>query len=217
MNTESQVPITVLIADDHPVVRTGFATSLAPFGIKMVGEAASTEEVIPRFLELKPDVLVLDIRFGDELYGLEVATELLKKEPKAKIVFVSQFNQDSIIKRTYKIGGKAFLPKNCDASDLAAAIKQAKNNELYYTPKVAATLANLSVLGDHSPETILLERELEIFKLMAQGMTIVEIAEAKNLSVKTISNVRQSIMEKLSIQRPADITRLAIRHGLIVA
>jgi DNA-binding NarL/FixJ family response regulator len=217
LNTELQAPVTVLLADDHPIVRAGFATSRPSFGIKVLGEVGCAADVIERFNELKPEVLVLDIRFGEALTGLDVAAELLKKVPAAKVVFLSQFSQDSIIKRCYQIGGKAFLTKDCQLDDLATAIKQAKAGQLYYVPKFAERLATLSVLGDQSPETVLQEREMQIFKLMAQGLTIVEIAEALNLSVKTISNTSQNIKEKLDIHRPAEITRLAIRHGLIEA
>lgn len=218
MKTDSQAPVTVLLADDHPIVRAGFATSLISYGINVLGDGVGiAAEVISEYMRLKPDVLVLDIRFGEALTGLDVAADLLKQFPSAKIVFLSQFNQDSIIKRTYQIGGKAFITKDCEPEELAHAIKQAKVSQLYFLPKVAERLANLSVVGDHSPETILQEREMQIFKLMAQGLTIVEIAEALNLSVKTISNTSQSIKEKLEIHRPAEITRLAIRHGLIEA
>lgn len=217
MNTELQAPVTVLLADDHPIVRAGFATSLTAYGIKVLGEVGCAADVAESFNELKPEVLVLDIRFGEALTGLDVAAELLKKTPTARIVFLSQFSQDSIIKRCYQIGGKAFVTKDCELSDLATAIKQAKAGQLYFLPKVAERLANLSVLGDQSPDTVLHEREMQIFKLMAQGLTIVEIAEALNLSVKTISNTSQIIKEKLDVHRPAEITRLAIRHCLIEA
>jgi two-component system, NarL family, invasion response regulator UvrY len=217
LNTKVEALVTVLLADDHPIVRAGFATSLPAYGIRVLGEVGQVDDVIECYDKLQPEVLVLDIRFGEALTGLDIAAYLMKRVPAAKIVFLSQFSQDSIIKRCYQIGGKAFLTKDCELSELADAIKQAKAGQLYFLPKVAERLANLSVLGDQSPETILQEREIQIFKLMAQGLTIVEIAESLGLSVKTISNASQNIKEKLDAHRPAEITRLAIRHGLMEA
>lgn len=209
-------PVKIILADDHPALRAGFAMTLPRFNIEVVGEAARAGDVIARYKELKPDVLVLDIRFGEEMSGLDVAAALLKTEPTAKVVFLSQFNQDSIIKRAYQIGGRAFLTKDCEVSDLAAAIKKVTAGEVYFMPKVDERLATLSVSVDpNSPMDVLQERELTVFKLMARGLTIVEIAEELQLSVKTISNTSLAVKEKLNLHRPADITLAAVRYGLL--
>ena len=98
---------------------------------------------------------------------------------------------------------------------MAAAVQRAHQGELYFLPQIAERLANLSVRGDESPQSLLNERDLEIFKLMAEGLTNAEIAERLDLSLKTISNVSQAIKEKLGVHRPAYITKLAVKHGLI--
>ena len=99
MQTE-QKSIRVMLADDHPIVMTGFAMSLAGVGMDVVGQAKTPEEAAAMYAELQPDVMVLDIRFGTELTGLDAAQDILKKFPAAKIVFLSQFDQDSLIKET---------------------------------------------------------------------------------------------------------------------
>lgn len=208
-------PIRVMLADDHPIVMTGFAMSLAAEGMQVVGQARTPQDAIAQFELLQPDVLVSDIRFGAELSGLDAAKSILDKFPQARIVFLSQFDQDALIKETYKLGAKAFVTKDCDPSELAVAVQKASAGELYFMPSIAERLANLSVLGDASPQTLLDERSLEIFKLMAEGLTNVEIAEKLALSQKTISNISQSVKEKLGIHRPALLTRLAVKHGLI--
>jgi DNA-binding NarL/FixJ family response regulator len=167
------------------------------------------------YVELKPDVLVLDIRFGTELTGLDAAQAILKADPRAKIVFLSQFDQDSLIKETYRLGAHAFVTKDCDPADLATAVRQAHEGKLYFLPQIAERLASLAVRGDVSPQSQLDERGLEIFKLMAEGLTNAEIAEKLNLSSKTISNTSQSIKEKLGVHRQANITLLAVKYGLI--
>lgn len=210
-----QNPIRVMLADDHPIVMTGFAMSLAAEGMQVVGQAKTPQEAVSQFEHLQPDVLVSDIRFGAELSGLDAAKNILEKFPQARIVFLSQFDQDALIKETYKLGAKAFVTKDCDPSELAVAVQKASLGELYFMPTIAERLANLSVLGDASPQTLLDERSLEIFKLMAEGLTNVEIAEKLDLSQKTISNISQSVKERLGMHRPALLTRLAVKHGLI--
>jgi two-component system invasion response regulator UvrY len=212
---KEQKPIRVMLADDHPIVMTGFAMSLAAEGMDVVGQAKTPDEALAMYAEHKPDVAVLDIRFGTELTGLDAAQQILKADPRAKIVFLSQFDQDSLIKETYRIGAHAFVTKDCDPADLAAAVLQAHRGKLYFPPQIAERLASLAVRGDVSPQSQLDERGLEIFKLMAEGLTNAEIAEKLNLSTKTISNISQSVKEKLGVHRQAYITKLAVKHGLI--
>jgi DNA-binding NarL/FixJ family response regulator len=204
-----------MLADDHPIVMTGFAMSLSGHGMDVVGQAKTPDEAVTMYGELRPDVLVLDIRFGTELTGLDAAQQVLKAHPGAKIVFLSQFDQDSLIKETYRLGAHAFVTKDCDPADLATAVRHAHAGKLYFPPEIAERLASLAVRGDVSPQSQLDERGLEIFKLMAEGLTNAEIAERLNLSTKTISNISQAVKEKLGVHRQAYITKLAVKHGLI--
>ena len=212
---ERKKSIRVVLADDHPIVMKGFAMSLEGFGMDVVGQAKTPSEAAEMYEALKPDVMILDIRFGEELTGLDAAQNILKQFPGAKIVFLSQFDQDSLIKETYRLGARAFVTKDCDPAELATAVRRAHEGELYFMPQIAERLANLSVRGDVSPQSQLDSRGLEIFKLMAEGLTNAEIAEKLNLSTKTISNISQSVKEKLGVHRPAYITKLAVKHGLI--
>ncbi|MRW89261.1 response regulator [Duganella sp. FT80W] len=207
--------IRVMLADDHPIVMTGFALSLEGQGLEVVAQARTPEDALAQFQQVRPDVIVLDIRFGEQMTGLDVAKQILAHQPDAAIVFLSQFDQDSLIKETYRIGGRAFMTKDCDPADLAAAVRRADEGQLYFLPHVAERLANLSVRGDASPQSQLDERALEIFTLMAEGLTNAEIAEKLDVSTKTISNISQAVKEKLGVHRPAYITRLAVKHGLI--
>jgi DNA-binding NarL/FixJ family response regulator len=210
-----QKKIRVMLADDHPIVMTGFAMSLEAQGLDVVAQARSPEDALAQFQQHRPDVIVLDLRFGEQLTGLDVAKQILAHTPDAAIVFLSQFDQDALIKETYRLGGRAFMTKDCDPDDLAAAVRRAHEGELYFLPNIAERLANLSVRGDTSPQSQLDERSLDIFTLMAEGLTNAEIAEKLDVSTKTISNISQAVKEKLGVHRPADITRLAVKHGLI--
>ncbi len=213
MAQEQKSSIRVLLADDHPLIMAGFAMSLESFGIEVVGQALTPEDTVKKYQALLPDVLVLDIRFGEKLTGLDAARSVIVQFREAKIVFLSQFDQDNLIKEAYSLGGRAFVTKNASPEELATAIQHVHSGEVYFLPQVAQRLATLAIHGDTTPRAILDPRELQVFTSMAQGLTNVEMAEKLDLSLKTISNLSQAVKEKLGIHRAADITRLAIKHG----
>ena len=210
---EQKSSIRVLLADDHPLIMAGFAMSLESFGIEVVGQALTPEDTVKRYQDLLPDVLVLDIRFGEKLTGFDAARSVISQCPDAKIVFLSQFDQDNLIKEAYGLGGRAFVTKNSSPEQLATAIQHVHAGEVYFLPRVAEHLATLAIHGDPSPRSILDPRELQVFTYMAQGLTNAEMAEKLDLSLKSISNLSQAVKEALGMHRAADITRLAIKHG----
>ncbi len=214
MKSDDKEQIRVLLVDDHPIVLAGFATSLSSRGISVIGQTTASEDVITQYKELAPDILVLDIKFGSHLSGLDTAKNLLTEFPDAKIVFLSQFDQDQFIKKAYKLGARAFITKTCTPKELANSLKKVYEGDIYFLPQVAERLAALTI-SDPSPQSLLDSREVEIFTMMAQGLTNVEIAEKMDISAKTVSNVSQAIKEKLGIHRQADITLLAVKHGLV--
>lgn len=207
--------IRVLIADDHPLIIVGLTTALRSYGVEVVDRVGLASDVIGKYEQTKPNVVILDIRFGDGPTGLEVARELLRRFPDARIVFYSQFDQDEIIKEAYRLGGAAFVTKNAAPSLLAEAITQAHAGQIYFLREIAERLALIGLRGDESPQSRLEPREIEVFKLMAQGLTNAEIAERMSLSAKTISTISQTVKEKLGVSRQADITRLAVKHLMI--
>lgn len=207
--------ISVLIADDHPVIIEGLTTALSRHGIEVAGQATTTGEVVARYEQLAPDVVVLDVRFREEATGLDVAAELLDRHPDAKIVFYSQFDQDDVIRDAYRAGGRGFVTKTKAPAVLADAIRQVQEGKTQFLPEIAERLALLGVRGDDSPRAKLDAREFQVFCMMAAGATNAEIAGAIGLSLKTISTTSQNIKDKLKVQRQADLTRLAVKHKLI--
>jgi two-component system invasion response regulator UvrY len=207
--------VKVLLADDNPIFATGCALMLAGYGIELIGEGTTPKDIMVRYGELHPDVLVIDAAFGGANCGLTVARQLRDAYPDAKIVILSESNHRLLYKESYRLGAHAFVTKNRAAADLAEAVTKALAGSLYFLPHVAEQLAHDKVRGDGSPQDILIGREMEVFKLMALGHTNVEIAEELRLSAKSISNYSQAIKEKLGTQRAAELTRLAVRHGLI--
>lgn len=208
--------INVMIADDHPLIVEGLSSMLKRHGLNVIGSACEVTAVVDTFTALKPDVLVLDLRFGDGgIGGLDVLLELIAKFPDARVAIYTQFDQDTVVREAYKRGARAFIPKSTDPNELAKALIKIHQGETVFLPEIASRLAMLSVHGDQSPLARLQPREVEVFKLMAQGLTNVEIAEQMNLSPKTISTTSQSIKDHLGIHRAADITLLAVKCGLI--
>jgi DNA-binding NarL/FixJ family response regulator len=209
--------IRVLLADDHPLIMAGFASLLKGYQIESVGEALTPEAAVEKYRQLGPDVAVFDIRFGDAMTGLDAGRQIIRQFPRAKIVFLSQFDQPTLVRDAYQIGAYAFLNKSCHPQQLADAIESAQQEKRHFPPKIAEQLALLSVEADLSPRARLNATELEIFVLMAKGMTQVKIANALNVSVKTISNKCLVIKDKLGAHHPSEITKLAIKHELIKA
>ncbi len=208
--------IKVMIADDHPLIVEGLTSVLARQDLEVIGSASEALAVIDTFAALQPDVLVLDLRFGEGgIGGLDVLKDLLARFPDAKVVIYTQFDQDTVVREAYKRGAKAFVTKSTDPAELAGAIAKIHAGETVFLPDIAARLALLSVRGESSPLSRLQPREVEVFKLMAQGLTNVEIAERMSLSPKTISTTSQSIKDQLGLHRAADITLLAVKYGLI--
>lgn len=216
-NTEPDMSLTqVMIADDHPLIVEGLSSVLARHGFEVVGAVSVAAQVVAQFTQRQPDVLVLDLRFGDGgIGGLDVLQELLATHPNARVAIYTQFDQSTVVREAYKRGAKAFIPKATDPTEVAAVLKRVHAGETVFLPDIANRLAMLSVMGDPSPVSKLQPREVEVFKLMAQGLTNVEIAERMNLSPKTISTTSQGIKDQLGVQRPADITLLAVKCGLI--
>jgi len=208
--------IKVMIADDHPLIVEGLASVLTRHGLAVVGSASQADEVVDTYLNVLPDVLVLDLRFGEGgVGGLDVLDQLMARQPDAKVVIYTQFDQSTVVREAYKRGAKAFVPKATDPNEVARTLLKVQQGETVFLPDIATRLAMLSVHGDQSPVSRLQPREVEVFKLMAQGLTNNEIADKMSLSPKTISTTSQGIKDQLGVQRAADITLLAVKCGLI--
>lgn len=210
------MPIRVFLADDHRLLVEGFRHALKDFNIDVVEVAYSLEGLIDRYFEVKPDVLVIDVRFDSKNVaenGLDICEELLAKDPKAKIIVFSQFDDQYIIEGAYKIGALAFVLKDESTEILDQAIRTVAEGREFFSPQVAQLLARSSV-KDRNPTKLLDEKELRAFLLTADGESLADVAEAMDLSTKTVGNLLKSIKAKLDIDTPADFTKVAIRFGL---
>lgn len=208
--------IRIFLADDHRLLVEGFRHALKENDIDVIEVAYSLDGLIPRYLEVQPDVLVIDVRFDKESAsetGLDVCEALLRTHPDAKVVVFSQFDDQYIIEKAYKIGVLAFVLKDECTDILDQAIRSAADGQAFFSPQVAQRLARSSV-KDRNPGKLLDEKELRAFLLTADGSSLAQVAESMALSTKTVGNLLKSIKSKLDIEAPADFTKLAIRFGL---
>jgi len=207
-------PIKVLIADDHPMLATGVAAVLSSHGIETVETIARVEDLIEAYERVKPDVVILDIMFSPKSpSGIDGARALLQRHPQARVLFYSQFDQDSIIDEAYKAGGRAFVLKDCSGAELAGVVRQVTETDApVFPPQVASRIALLRYRGDEAPEARLDAREYQVFQMLAYGWTIQEMAERLNLSTKTASSIATDVKAKLGLRSVRDLHALAIRN-----
>ena len=215
-----QVPkagsITTLIADDHEMILSGFKGILQPHDITVSATTIHPELVIELFEVHRPSVVVLDARFNGKESGLVVCKDLKTKHPDARVIIYSQFEQLEHIKAAYSMGALAFVTKAQPIVVLIEAIFQANLGKVYVPPKIGEILLHSAVTPTEAPlESRLNERELGVFRLMASGRSLGEIATEMELSLKTVSVSSQSVKDKLGVHNAVQMAHLAIKHGLI--
>jgi two-component system, NarL family, invasion response regulator UvrY len=209
-------PIRVLVADDHAFLTSGVVNELKKDGMECVAELTSVVDLIAEYERTKPDVLVLDIFYGDGVTGFDALGELLKHHPDAKAVFLSQYDDDEQISRAYHVGALSFVPKRKrSTSILAEAIRQVHAGNTHLLPEIADRLARLSLKGISSPLDLLTEREMKVFEMMARGLTNEEMAKEIGITPRMVSINSQSVKSKLGVERSAEITLLAVKHKVI--
>ena len=211
----SAAPVTVLIADDHAVVRRGFARILdSGWDFKVVAEVSNGREAVASAEELRPDVAVMDVTMP-ELNGIEATRRLLKVSPKTRVLALSMHKDSVYVREILRAGAKGYLLKDSSEADFLKAMRAVSQGQGYLSPEVAD-----AVLDDYRrhvthPIDLLSSREREVLQLIAESRTNKEIASALHLSVYTVEAHRGRIMEKLNLHSSGELVRFAIRNGLI--
>jgi DNA-binding NarL/FixJ family response regulator len=213
--------ITVLLADDHVVVRQGLKALLAAEeGIEIVGEADNGREAVVMTKKFLPDVVVMDIAMP-VLNGLEATRQITRAVPTAKVLILSSYSEDEYIQQLTEAGAAGYLVKQTAANELLKAIREAHRGNAYFSPAIARRLR------DHCREALaggqpsrkrtdyLTAREAEVLQLIAEGRANKQIAAELCISIKTVEKHRQQVMNKLGIHDVAGLTRHAIAKGII--
>jgi two-component system invasion response regulator UvrY len=207
--------ITAFVVDDHEYIIDSVSRLLKVADIDVIASFTGLDGVVERYKALKPDVVLVDVRLNNRDHGINFCAKMLDSEPQVKLVILSQFDQPYLIEQAYNLGVLAYVKKDDATDHLTQAIQHAAQGENYLSPSVAQILAKTHISG--SPSARLSEKELAVFTCLANGDKQDEIASKLGISVKMISHHSMSIKEKLAVDRPAQLTKLAIRYGLITA
>lgn len=208
--------ITVLLVDDHDLVRMGISRMLADSpDIQVIAEAADGETAIRLAKQLKPDVVLLDVNMPN-LGGLEVTKRLLHTDKQCKILAVSALANPPYPSMLIKAGVSGYITKGTPLDEMIKAIKKVAQGGRYFSADVAEQLADI-LLADNagSPFDLLSEREMQVAMMVVNCQSPQQIADQLFVSVKTINTYRYRIFEKLNIDSDVKLTHLAMRHGLI--
>jgi DNA-binding NarL/FixJ family response regulator len=212
------MPIRVLIADDHRLVRNGIRTLLQTQpDIEIVAEAENGRDAVRLAVERKPDAVLMDVSMP-ELNGIDAVRQIKKELKRSAVVVLSMHTDHEIVAEALSAGASAYLAKDCSVDELAEAVRKAVSGRSHLSAAVAHAIVNgfRKNGGLHGPEArrALSAREREVLQLIAEGKGPRQIASRLHISVKTVESHRAHIMEKLGIRTVAGLTKYAIRKGL---
>ena len=210
--------ISILLADDHKLIRDGLRSLVEKeTDMEVIAEADNGRSAVRLAIELSPAVVLIDISMPD-MNGIEATKQILAAIPGCKVVALSMNADKRFIMEILKAGASGYLLKNCAYEELASAIRTVIKNKTYLCTEVTEIVVGDYVQqlqkGDGSVFSVLSAREREVLQLLAEGNSTAQIADRMHLSVKTIETHRQHIMEKLNIHSVAELTKYAIRERL---
>jgi two-component system, NarL family, invasion response regulator UvrY len=206
--------LSILIVDDHPVVRQGLRQILAEeFEGVVIAEAGDGLQAIAQSQRRAWDIVILDIGIPG-MSGLEVLKELREQRPRTKVLVLTMYPEEQYANRFLRSGASGYMTKDRARSELVSAIQKVLAGERYISPHLAHTvMANAG--GAARPHEALSERELKVMLGLAGGKRLTDIAREMNLSIKTVSTYKRRILDKMHMKVNAELTRYAIEHGLI--
>ena len=210
------MPIRVLLADDHALIREGLKALLEKQGIQVVTEASDGQEAVRLGEKTQPDVAILDITMP-LLNGVDAARELIKSTPKAKVILLTQHDEDQYVTEALRSGVKGYVLKSQAAEDLIHAIREVCKGSVYLSPSISRAVVDAYLSKTYVSVDPLSTRERQVLQLVGEGKSTKDIALQLGISVKTAESHRARLMRKLDIHETASLVRYAIRHGLIQA
>ncbi len=211
--------ITVLLAEDHMIVREGFRKLLAAEDdIEVVGEAQTGRQAVALAKKLRPAVVVMDIAMP-LLNGLEATRQIRKTIPGTKVLILSAHSDDAYVEQAIAFGAVGFLLKQTSSHDLSRGIREAQNGNTFFSPSIARRLHDQKMPAGRAAlrkkVACLSSREMEVLQLIAEGKANKQTAAELGISIKTVEKHRQNLMAKLNIHEISGLTRYAIAAGII--
>ena len=213
-------PVRILIADDHTIVRQGLASLLNDQpDLKVVGQADNGRAAVDKTLELKPDIIIMDIAMP-QMNGIEAVKRIKKKLPKSKVLILSMYSHEHYIHELLETGVSGYLLKDASGRDIINAIHAAMNNETFLSPSISKVVVDTyrsPRKGTASAERYkrLSNREREVFQLIAEGHSNKDVATLLFLSPATVETHRAHILQKLDVHNTAELVLYAVRRGVI--
>ena len=213
--------IRLLVADDHPVVRAGLRMLLsAEPDMEVVGEAVDGKTAVERALELRPDVVVMDLTMGD-MDGLAATQEIVDHLPRTKVVVLTMHSDEEYLRQALNAGATGYVLKEAVDTEIAVAIRVVQRGEVFLYPSFTRVLLEDLIQAEETDDSseqngyeLLSDREKEVLRLVALGDTNREIAERLFLSVRTVETYRARLMEKLNLKSRGELVRYALRKGI---
>ncbi len=208
--------LSILIADDHAIVRQGLKQIVSGTeDMQVTAEAASGNEAILRIREAEPDIVLLDISLGDR-NGIDVLKQIRREHPRVRVLMLSMFREDQYAVRAIKAGASGYLNKQSAPSELVSALALVARGRRYVTPEIAELLADsINDDQDKPPHELLSDREYQTMLLIAAGKAPGEIAEDLAISIKTFNVYRARILEKMALKNNVELTRYALENMLL--
>ena len=208
--------IGVLLVDDHKLIRTGIKLMLDKTAdIRVLGEASSGEEAVERARALKPQVILMDVSMPG-IGGLEATRKLAMSLPDAKVIVLSAQTAEPFPMRLMEAGASGYLTKDTAEDEIVTAIRRVHAGERYIAAEIARQLALQAVnRSAGSPFDQLSQREMQVMIMATKGHSVQEISDKLHLSPKTVSTYRSRLFEKLGVANDVELTRLALRYGVI--
>lgn len=205
--------VKVLIVDDHPVILSGCRSLFAGDASISVEEAADAKSAQRAFTQKKPDVTVIDINLPD-VSGFELMRRIRRDDPDAKIIMFSMNNDPAFVVRAVEMGAQGYVSKTDDPRVLVRAVRKVAAGDNFISPDLAESVTFSSAAIKASPATQMTPRELEILRLLARGDKIIEVAEALDISYKTVANTTSLLKQKLGAKSHSDLIRIAVEMRL---
>ena len=208
---------TVLLVDDHDLVRAGFRRLLEDEGkLTVVAEANSGEQAVEMYIKHQPDVVIMDISMPG-IGGIGAIERIVVRDSGARILVLSVHEDSVFTARALKAGAKGFIPKRSAPEEMIKAVEQVAQGYTFIDPVIAQQIAMQKLQGLDNALDVLSQREFDVFRLLAEGKTVNDIADTLSLSPKTIGTHYTNIKQKLGASNSAELARLAIRSGLLDA
>ncbi len=208
------MPIRLVLADDHILVRQGLRTLLEREGHQVIGEAADGLEAVKQVATLKPDVVIMDVSMPN-LNGIDAAKEISASDSATKAILLTQHDEDVYVTGALEAGVRGYVLKSQVAGDLLNAVQRVSAGQVYLSPGVSNAVVTAYRERPQKSSDPLTLRERQVLQLIAEGKSTKDLASILFISVKTAESHRSRLMQKLDIHETASLVRYAIRRGLI--